>query len=246
MPEAQLLDHAVIDEAQDFSPFQIELVRQLTRDSSVTILGDLAQGIYEGAGMANWEQVLALFPPGKVAIHRLERSYRSTHEIITFANQVLRAAGQEEGLARPIFRSGDPVRLGRRDGPFLPAAVVGEVRRLLHRRRASIAVVGRTDAQCSALHRHLLAAGLNPRRITARDRGYRGGLSVLPAYLVKGLEFDAVVVADAGAWAYGARVRDARLLYVVLTRALHELTVFYTDPISPLLAALPAELYQAL
>lgn len=104
------------------------------------------------------------------------------------------------------------------------------------RNHASIAVVGRTQTECLALHRALESAGLNPALISARQDRYRGGLSVLPVYLTKGLEFDAVIIADAGEANYRLTPRDARLLYVACTRALHELVVCYSGSRSPLIS----------
>lgn len=243
--ESRQLDHVVIDEAQDFSPFQVELLRRLTRDNSMTILGDLAQGIFTHTGIRTWDELSGLFPAGSAAYHELPLSYRSTAPITRFASHLLARAGMKES-AQPFFRAGPRVRMGQRVPGALIDPLVEEVRRLQRAHHHSIAVVGRTEAECATLQADLTAVGLRPRRVTARQDSYRGGLSVIPAYLTKGLEFDAVVVADAGHTAYQETPRDARLLYVVLTRALHELTVLYREEPSPLLAGMPAEVWEPL
>jgi DNA helicase-2/ATP-dependent DNA helicase PcrA len=236
LKEDRQLDHVVIDEAQDFSPLQVDLLRRLTEADSFTILGDLSQGIHTYAGIADWDEFVEVFPPGRVEYHALRQSYRSTHEIVTFAAGVLRRAGvPEDALPLPVFRAGEPVRLYQAEAAGRNAAVVAEVRRM-QENHASVAVVGRTEAEVTLLHAALQAEGLEAERITAEQQRYLGGLSVIPSYLTKGLEFDAVIVADAGAHNYGMTPRDARLLYVVLTRALHELAVLYTEEASPLLA----------
>jgi DNA helicase-2/ATP-dependent DNA helicase PcrA len=242
LKEDRELDHVVIDEAQDFSPFQIALLRRLTKHDSFTILGDLSQGIHTYAGIADWSEFVEVFPPGTVGYHVLSRSYRSTHDIMNFANEVLIRIGATGALAQPVFREGPTVILRQRPAGPDYAALVDEVRRL-QESYASVAVVGRTEAEVKAVVRALKAAGLEPEEITADQKRYIGGLSVIPSYLTKGLEFDAVIVADAGAHQYGLTARDARLLYVVCTRALHELAVFYTGEVSPLLDQVPAELY---
>lgn len=241
--ETRELDHVVIDEAQDVTPFQLALLRRLTRSDSLTILGDLSQGIHTYTGIASWDEFMAVFPPGAVSYHVLEQSYRSTHEIMTFANQVLIRAGSHGPLAKPVFRAGEPVRLRQVDAAGHHEAIAAEVRRL-QQQHASVAVVARTDHEAAAVHATLRAFGLDAERITADQRKYKGGLSVIPSYLTKGLEFDAVIVADASAENYGISKRDARLLYVVCTRALHDLTLLYTGAISPLLDAIPGDLYQ--
>lgn len=234
------LDHVVIDEAQDFSPLQVALLRELARTDSFTILGDLNQGIHAGQGIEAWDELMAVFPGGCRYV-TLEQSYRSTCEIMAFASAVLQQAGAPVALARPVFRSGARVQVG----PQVPGAVAAAVRDLQARGHASIAVVGRTGADAEALQAELARAGIPARLITARQAHYRGGISAIPSYLTKGLEFDAVIVAGAGAASYRRTARDARLLYVCLTRALHELVVLYPGEPSPLLAGVDPGLYDA-
>jgi len=232
--EDRELDHVVIDEAQDFSPFQIALLRRLTKNDSFTILGDLSQGIHTYAGIRDWSEFIDLFPSERVEYHVLQQSYRSTLEIITFANEVLTRSGATQALAKPVFRAGEQVRVAQvgRDG--LSEAIATEVRRM-QERHSSVAVIGRTEAEVEALYTGLRDVGLKVERVTADQSRYLGGLSVIPSYLVKGLEFDGVIVASADAHNYRMNTRDARLLYVSLTRALHELAVFYCGERSPLL-----------
>lgn len=232
--EDRQLDHVVIDEAQDFSPFQVDLLRRLTLHDSFTILGDLSQGIHTYAGIADWSEFMEVFPPGAVGYHVLRRSYRSTHEIMTFANQVLIRIGATQALAEPVFREGEPVRVKGIAPGELHQAMADEVRRM-QEQHASVAVVTRTDADAVTVEKALRALGLEAERITADQKRYLGGLSVIPSYLTKGLEFDGVIVADASRENYRLTPRDARLLYVVCTRALHELSVLYTGAITPLL-----------
>ncbi|HYG59641.1 MAG TPA: ATP-binding domain-containing protein, partial [Symbiobacteriaceae bacterium] len=235
--EDRQLDHVVIDEAQDFSPFQLDLLRNLTRENSFTILGDLSQGIHAYAGIHRWEEFMECFEPSPTSYYTLEQSYRSTLEVMTFANQVISAVGAPAALAKPVFRSGEPVRVLEAGPAELPGAIARVVEDLQSRNHASIAVIGRTEDECRALHHSLTELGLEPELITPRQTSYKGGLSVMPAYLTKGLEFDAVIVAGANADAYQLGPRDAKLLYVACTRALHELVLFHAGAPSPLLPA---------
>lgn len=233
--EDRQLDHVVVDEAQDFSPFQVDLLKRLTRGNAFTILGDLSQGIHAYQGIHRWEEFIEVFEPAPTSYYTLEQSYRSTHEVMTFANQVISKLGAPAALAKPVFRSGAPARVEATTPDNLPARIADAVKGLRERKMASIAVIGRTEAHCQQLCHALIALGLDPELITPRQTSYRGGLSVIPAYLVKGLEFDAVIVADASHPAYGLTGRDAKLLYVACTRALHELVLFHTGAPSPLL-----------
>lgn len=86
---SQRFDHVVIDEAQDFSPFHIALLDLFVKGHSFTILGDLSQGIHEYRGVHAWEEMSSLFAPEHTGYFALTRSYRSTLEIIEFANTIL-------------------------------------------------------------------------------------------------------------------------------------------------------------
>ena len=66
---------------------------------------------------------------------------------------------------------------------------------------------------------------------------YTGGIVVTPVAAVKGLEFDTVIIFDAGAANWDSGTATAKRMYVALTRALHELNIFYTGDVSPLLLA---------
>lgn len=86
---AQKFDHVVLDEAQDVPPLQIEVLKACMNEASFTILGDLAQGIHAYRGIHRWEEFTSLFSSERCSYHELRQSYRSTMEIIEFANTIL-------------------------------------------------------------------------------------------------------------------------------------------------------------
>lgn len=236
----QTFDHTVIDEAQDFSPFQVELLRRHTRNDSFTILGDLSQGIHAYQGIDSWDEMLHLFEPEQRGYYELERSYRSTMEIIRFAGHVLKRGVPGASLAVPVFRSGERIRIAAAsDTAAAAAAAVGRIRA---GSAQTVAVITRTEAACGPVHEALRRAGIEAHRIGAQQQQYGGGVSIVPAYLAKGLEFDAVVLIDADAAHYEATPQDAKLLYVGCTRALHELWVLYKGTPSPLIADVPGDI----
>ncbi|RKN84321.1 DNA helicase UvrD [Paenibacillus ginsengarvi] len=234
-------DHIVIDEAQDFSPFQIALLNEHVRNGSFTILGDLSQGIHAYKGIRSWEEFLHLFPEEARAYFKMERSYRSTMEIIRFAGVILTNGVPESTQAVPVFRSGDKVKLLRHEMSAKVDTVVRVVRKLEAGPASTIAVIGRTEKECKELHTALLHHDISATLIDARQQKYEGGLSVVPVYLAKGLEFDAVVLIDADDAHYGLNEHDAKLLYVGCTRSLHDLWVLYAGIPSPLLSGADEE-----
>ncbi|UJF35895.1 HelD family protein [Paenibacillus hexagrammi] len=234
IPSDRMFDHVVIDEAQDFSPFQVAVLNSYTRNRSFTILGDLSQGIHAYQGIMDWKEFSDLFEDNETGYFELERSYRSTMEIIHFANQVLTRGVENPLLAVPVFRSGDKVRVLQTKASERLPLMVQSVRHLQQGSAATIAVVARTEKQALQLHEALTEAGVEANLITAKQREYRGGISVVPIYLTKGLEFDAVLLMDVTASHYEVNLTDAKLLYVGCTRALHELWLLAAGDLSPL------------
>ena len=238
----QMFDHVVIDEAQDFSPFQVAVLDSYTRNRSFTILGDLSQGIHAYQGILDWNEFSSLFREEETGYFELERSYRSTMEIIQFANQVLQRGVEHPLLAVPVFRSGNKVRVLQTDTKGRLPLVRQAIATLRQGNVSTIAIVARTEKLAQELHDQLTAAGLDANLITAKQRVYRGGISVLPVYLTKGLEFDAVVLMDITAQHYEATLIDAKLLYVGCTRALHELWLIASGELSPLVSTDDADI----
>ncbi|QHW29970.1 ATP-binding domain-containing protein [Paenibacillus rhizovicinus] len=229
-------DHIVIDEAQDYSPFQLEALKQCQRQPSMTVLGDLQQGIHGYAGIHSWTELTALFPQADTGYFELDRSYRSTMEIIDFANRVLGGMGDGVKPAVPVFRSGEAVDVVpmETDEKRLREVVqtVRDWQQAGHYR--TIAVLGRNIRSCEAIARTLKDAGIETALVQSKQEAYGGGLTVVPAYLAKGLEFDAVLVGDAEADRFGDN--DAKLLYVACTRALHKLKLLYCGELTSLVA----------
>lgn len=238
VPPERTFDHIVIDEAQDMTPLQFEVLRRYSRNQSFTILGDLAQSVYSDHGLHSWDELKDIFGTERLTLHTIQLSYRSTEPIIEYANHVLtRSQAPTSFLAQPLARSGPvPTEQGFSDVGARAEAIVklaNDARQNGHR---SIAVITKSARLAQLLESELRAvAEPTWQLIDRRDVPYAGGWAILPAYLAKGLEFDTVIIADADATTYPATTLDARLLYVALTRASHRLHVCWVGDISPLL-----------
>ena len=235
----QKFHHVVIDEAQDFSPFQIYILKEITMGNSFTILGDLSQAIYDYQGIEDWNDFKEVFQ--ETGYYELTRSYRSTKEIIEFANEVIKNADIPVGLAAPVFRSGEKVKVISTEDQF--AEVVKTLQNMQNENVKTIAVIGRTDDECRNIYEKLTAAGITVNVIEANQSKYEGGISVVPVYLAKGLEFDAVLLIDVDEVHYKDTKHDAKLLYVGCTRSLHDLWIFYSGEASPLIKGIQNEMY---
>ena len=233
--------HVVIDEAQDFSPFQIFILKEMTIGNSFTILGDLSQAIYDYQGIDNWNDFKEVFQ--ETGYFELTRSYRSTKEIIEFANEVIKRADISVGLATPVFRSGNKVKVISTDDQF--TEIMDSLQNMQNENVKTIAIIGRTDEECREIYEKLRASGIAANVIEANQRKYVGGISVVPVYLAKGLEFDAVLLIDVDDRHYKGTNHDAKLLYVGCTRALHDLRIFYSGEASPLIQGIHPEFFES-
>ncbi|PEC22142.1 HelD family protein [Bacillus cereus] len=230
----QKFHHVVIDEAQDFSPFQVYVLKEITLGNSFTILGDLSQAIYDYQGIEDWNAFKEVFQ--ETGYYELTKSYRSTKEIIEFANEIIKNAEIPVGLATPVFRSGEEVKVIHAEDQF--TEVLKTLQHLQNEDVKTIAVIGRTDEECRQMYEKLTNAGLTVNVIEADQSKYEGGISVVPVYLAKGLEFDAVLLIDVDEEHYKNTKHDAKLLYVGCTRSLHDLWIFHGGEVSPLIKGL--------
>ena len=225
--------HLVIDEAQDFSALEFQLLARLAPGATLTAVGDLMQSIGAG-GITDWEQPPSL---SNAARRELTVSYRSTVEIMQAAEKVF-SRFPAPGIQPPrtVLRHGDQPLVRSYSGRAQQAKAVEAIAwDWQGQGMASIAVIGRSEAALKELLK-ALPKELGAKLLSAEDPEALTGVMLASAAAVKGLEFDAVMIADAGGEAFPADPRSARLLYVCLTRALHKLAILYEGPLTPLLA----------
>ena len=231
--------HVVLDEAQDLSPMQCRGVARRCPTGSVTVLGDLAQGTTPWS-TSDWHVTLRHLGKAEARIEPLTRGYRVPADVIAFANRLLPhlAVGLEP--ATSVRRAAGGLRIRAVSDPAVAAA---EEALLGLTEEGSIGVIA-ADTQVPAVRTALTALGvdhlvlgadeLQPPAEAGGDAGPPPRVSVVPASLAKGLEYDQVVVAEPAA-IVAAEARGLRRLYVVLTRAVTRLVVVHERP-------LPAEL----
>jgi DNA helicase IV len=222
--------HVIVDEAQDLSPMQCRAVARRLAAGSLTVLGDLAQATSPWSA-ADWSQTLAGLGRPDTAVRPLTRGYRVPGEVLDFANRLLPLIAPGLPAATAVRRDPGALRLhpvSSLAGPL--ADVVDE----LAAAEGSTGVVC-ADAAVPEVVAMLTAAGLPVEALTDDGRA-PGRISVVPAGLVKGLEFDHVVVVEPAA-IVAAEPRGLHRLYVVLTRAVSSLVVLHRGELPELLAA---------
>ncbi|WP_139488854.1 HelD family protein [Brevibacillus dissolubilis] len=240
--ETDQFDHTIVDEAQDLSVMEIAVVSLVTKSNSVTIVGDIAQGIHAYRGLHTWEEIIeGVFKRQRVDFYTLEQSYRSTIEIMRWSNRMLERAQAEtdiEGLtfAKPVVRHGEEPKLFTcTSRAEMLADVVRRVEEL-SQKLSSIAIVTKTIEQSKKIHKSLKDKLQDLALLGVKDTEYPGGVTVMPAYLTKGLQFDVVILLDVDAENYTINEMDAKLLYVAMTRPVHKLFIYVTGEHTPLLA----------
>jgi len=236
-------DHAVVDEAQDLSPLEIAVIAMMTKRQSVTVVGDIAQGIHAYRGLHSWDELLqGVFQQPRAQYYTLAQSYRSTVEIMRCGKHVLHAIDLPETvLAKPVLRHGKkPSLLGYAERSHLWEEVTRQIENLQQEGFRTIAIVTKSMEESKKAHKALRAKLPDLALLSSKDTSFPGGLTVMPAYLTKGLQFDVVILLDVHQ--YGTSELDAKLLYVAMTRPVHRLVMFHQcGQMTPLLQELPPE-----
>ncbi|GAA1753834.1 HelD family protein [Nonomuraea bangladeshensis] len=211
--------HVIVDEAQDLSPMECRAVARRSEHGSLTVLGDLAQGTTPWAA-ASWPERMALLGKPEGEVVALTTGFRVPGAVVELAN----------GLLESLEADVPPTRSYRSDGRVRVTAVEELGKGVVAAVREAYGFEGSIGVIAADPGAAELAAALREEGFDLGDR-----LSVVEASLVKGLEYDHVVVAEPAAIAEGER-RGLNRLYVALTRAVSRLDVVHARPLPPQLA----------
>ena len=197
--------HIVIDEAQDYGEFMFYVIKKIFKNATFGIFGDLAQSLYTYRSIKDWNIVKDIF---NSEIEYLNKSYRTTIEIMDEANIINRKLNLS--LATPVIRHGEKVEYTNK--------TIEEIIKSIKEKYNTIAIITKTLNEAQELHKKFKEYDL----ITPQDISYESKITILPSYLSKGLEFDAVIIIDT----FDKENKiDLKLLYVSMTRALHKLYI---------------------
>ena len=235
--EEEKFEHIVVDEAQDYSPFQVFLVNMLAKGNSLTLVGDLAQGIYYYKGIKTWEDITVGLFNGEATYIQLTQSYRSTVEIIDFAEGALRAQNLGLKNAKPVLRHGEKPYIKKISSEDEYAKTIDEIiNEVKDKEKNTVAIITKNSEEALALDKILKKKSkYSFELIKGKEKEVQKELIIIPSYLTKGLEFDATIIFNPSEESYGENLLDERLLYVSLTRALHLEYVIEIDNITTLI-----------
>ena len=224
--------HVVLDEAQDYGLFHFLVLKELFKNSTFSIFGDLAQSIYSYQSIHDWESVIQEVFDEKTELLKLEKSYRTTYEIMASANLVSKWFGF--GDAKAVLRHGKNVEVDQVDDSKIVEYIEKRIDTFLGEGYKSIAIICKDEAEVKKIAKRFIENNLVYHIIGAKNTKYDGGICFVSSYLAKGLEFDAVIIYNVEQYDVKSEL-DMKLLYVAMTRALHELYITYQrDVIYPL------------
>ncbi|SDF78062.1 DNA helicase-2 / ATP-dependent DNA helicase PcrA [Fontibacillus panacisegetis] len=214
--------HVIIDEAQDYSPFQLYFLKKLFPRARMTALGDLNQAIYAHASVLQQSTTLSeLYGEEESELITLVQSYRSTREIVEFTRSMI--PGGE--VIVPFNRDGEkPVVQLINHAAELHEELIRQIFNLKSEGYEMIAVICKTAAESLAAY-EALSPSLQVKLIKKTTLSFEKGVHIIPAYLAKGVEFDAVFIYDGSNEKY-TREAERKLFYTACTRAMHLLHIF--------------------
>lgn len=229
------LGHVVLDEAQDLSPMQYRAVGRRCTTGSATVLGDIAQGTTPWA-TPSWPEALAHLGKPEARVEELTRGFRVPRQVIAYASRLLPSIAPGLAQASSVRESEGDFAVHRVSSAGLDTAAVAACVRALSR-EGSVGLIA-ADARVPALAAALEAAGL-PCLAPGQETSPGARLTLVPASLAKGLEYDHVVVDEPAAVVGGEpdELTGLRRLYVVLTRAVSGLAIVHAADLPEALAS---------
>lgn len=226
----------VIDEAQDFSPFEVAVIQNVCKTEMLTLLGDVSQGIHAYRSMDSWGELIGeVFREDHVTYLTLEQSYRTTVEIMAVANHIIgKWENAEKVLAKPVIRHGEkPVIESHASEQALYDALENGLAEGVDAGYQSIALILKTENECKKVLQALKKRKqYAPKMLKGDESEYEAGMVILPAYIAKGLEFDAVFIVSLEE-AYTLDALDVKMLYVASTRAMHHMAIHALSSVFP-------------
>lgn len=228
------IKHVVIDEAQDFGEFNFLSLKRALPSATFSIFGDLAQSIYDYRSIGSWDEVnLAMFDNTGEVI-KFTKSYRTTAEIMDVADDI----AEDIGLSRSdlVVRHGEKVKVTEISSKCdMSKYIANKIQEYKSRGYKSIAIISKTDELSNHINNELAKLGLDIPNVGVNDdlSDKKFQICTISNQLAKGLEFDAVIINDASEDVYSSDSSlDMKLLYVAVTRALHELDVLYSGELT--------------
>ena len=232
--------YVFVDEVQDYDAYQLAYLKYRFPRAKFTLLGDLNQAIFTHENSRSLlRQLSTMFDPEKTRVVQLTKSYRSTKQITNFTKHIL-----ENGEAIEAFnRNGElPQVITAADFDGGVDALVAALKKYQGEHDA-VAIIGKTLEDSEQLHRAWERRNVKTTLIRTENQRLVKGAIIVPSFLAKGLEFDAVIVWNANDHQYHGD-DERQLLYTICSRAMHALTLVTVGQPTRLIAKVPTDEYE--
>ena len=226
------IKQVIIDEAQDYSLIQYKLLSEVFRRAKITIVGDVNQSLMPFVNYSDYDSIINLFQSGratnKTETQYLTKTYRSTVEINNFASVVIGSTTLNSRTQ--LDRHGEDVKIIKETEQKIDGEKMISDAVMLKEKYNTVAIIFKTEKECKELQKALSKHQDKDKFIFMVDGENdftTKKIMVMPLYIAKGLEFDAVLVPKANENNYSKNER--KLFYVAVTRAMNELRIYYDD-----------------
>jgi len=221
------IKQVIVDEAQDYYPMHYLILKNLFKDSRFTIVGDVNQSVEKKSDISIYDDIISIFDFKKNNKIFLNKSYRSSYEISKFSEKLL-----EEGIYTEYFKRNEeePKVLHCKDINDLDNNIIQDAEKYKTLGYNSVAIICKNRKEASELYFRIVGK-TDVKLVDYLEEQSLTGIIIVPVYLAKGLEFDAVMVYGTDNENYKAYY-DKKLLYIACTRALHRLSLYYTGKIT--------------
>ena len=219
------MKHVLVDECQDYSPLFYEIIKKSFPNASLTIMGDLNQRIDKHSNVKSRNNITDVFNDVKTVV--LTKSYRSTANITNFTKNILDTHEPIEAVERmgenpTIYMVNENLTL----------KISEKINEMKNKGYKSIAVICKNKENSENLYSCLKEINNDINLITSDKCEFKIGVNVISSYIAKGLEFDAVIIADGESY---LSIEDKHLFYTACTRALHELYIYTNTSLEKIL-----------
>lgn len=229
--EYKAIKQVVIDEAQDYYPLHFEIFNLLFPKAKFTILGDINQTLEKREDLSLYQQIRKIFHKKKSSLVTMDKSFRCTNEILNYGLRFLEGSTEIKSFNR---KGDEPKLYTAEDQLSFHNMTVSEVRSCIEAGCQSIGLICKTEKNALDLFKRLKDKA-DVHLVKNGETADLQGVFIMPVYMSKGLEFDAVLICDVNGENYYSE-DDKKLLYISCTRALHRLSLFSMGQASPLLA----------
>ena len=217
----------LIDEAQDYYPLQYKILGEIFKNAQYTVLGDIGQTIEKSETEDLYDEVIRILEPKKALKLSLNKSYRSSYEISQFTKKLRNTQNMSIAFER---HDEVPIVAEQENMGQMFDWIEDKVKEYEQDGYETIAIICKSQKEVNHVYSKL-AKKIELRKLNPEEDGFEKGVLIMPVYMAKGLEYDAVIVYEVNEENYYEK-EDQQLLYIACTRALHRLSLCYTGELS--------------